>query len=361
MSCTEKVIIGPVFTNNTDWVPILTLEHNNYHRIKLNTGEIPLLEVERNLLYRYVQYRKQGQPLFMNFDSSELTYQGWFKTTYISDPFFIEDTDYEVRMVIEYRNGEEKVSNTVQFTNPIVLGEVIDSILVPVEFWPPCTGCDLPGLTFTDSSIYVISQDYDILYRIDRNTRISTLLLSDFRPNHSRYFYRYRDLLVIDNYIYLSVNTDYDEQNLEIKKFNLNTLEIDDSLKIRVPQGYERNYGRIFYLDETTLGVLWNLDSLMQIEIANSVSGEIINSYPVFDMIIDPYYDRIIYDGTNYWIAFYKEFDNRIVKFDPSLGTISNIHRNPVYQSSNLAWDGENFWVHDKESYSIVKLELEGL
>jgi len=70
--CTEKVGIEPEFNDNTDWVPQITVEYNNYRRVRLYFGESPPLEYRRNLASLFLQFRIVGETRFRRIATIDL-------------------------------------------------------------------------------------------------------------------------------------------------------------------------------------------------------------------------------------------------------------------------------------------------
>ena len=128
--CTEKVGIEPEFNDNTDWAPQITVEYNNYGRVRLYFGESPPLEYRRNLASLFLQFRIVGETRFRRIATLDL--ERGLRSFYISDPVLPEGIEYEARLAVQYRNGVERVSNIAPFLMPVVKGEILESIAMPV-------------------------------------------------------------------------------------------------------------------------------------------------------------------------------------------------------------------------------------
>ncbi|NIR69614.1 hypothetical protein GWN28_27895 [candidate division KSB1 bacterium] len=181
----------------------------------MSFGELRVLEVERNLFRILVPFRTAGEAEFTTFDTLELEFRR-FLLPYLSEPVLEENVEYECRVVVQYRNHVEQVSNTVRFVTPVVKGQILDSI--------GCTGCR-SIFDFTETSIFVLTYN-DELFRIDRNTLESTQLLSGFRPLGSVLFL---DMAVHGDTAMFTENT---ESEMTVVRVNLQTLEVDKSLKV---------------------------------------------------------------------------------------------------------------------------------
>ena len=358
MSCTEKVSIEPEFSDKTDWVPLLAIEHNNYRRVELNLGELPRLEVERNLSRILVQFRTVGEAEFKNFDTLDLEFRRFLMPIYLSEPVLQENFEYECRLVVEYRNGVEQVSNTVRFVTPVVKGQILDSIAIPPQTFG-CFGCSPEGFGFTETWLFVLKHT-DELIRIHLNTLESTQLLSGFRPFDPRISGSYLGMAVYGDTAIFAENTRSEPDKMTVVRLNLQTLQVDKSLRVPFPKAGPFVYGRIVHYDGSDIYVLWNLEGEQQIEKIDVATGQVVESYPAFEELVG-FFDELIFDGTDFWISINREFDNRIARFDPNGAIVSPVHRNPVFRSFDLAWDGDSFWVFDDEIDSIVKLKLEGL
>ncbi len=365
VSCTEKVGIEPGFSDITDWAPDMTVEHNNYRRVELHFSELPQLEVERNLYRLFVQFRKPSETEFRSLDSLDLEFRRWLTSRYLTEPVLQENTEYECRVLVQYRNGVEQVSNTVRLVTPVVKGQIVDSIAYPPPF--ECSHCSPVAFGFSETSILVLSSR-DELIRSDRSTLEATRLLSDFVPS-DKYSAYFRGITVYADTAILAENSASEPGKMTVVRVNLATLEIDKSLKIPFPVEQDIVYGQIIHYDGAEIYVLWNIisaansedgPSQQQIARLNAVTGEAVEVFPAFDAQVD-HDDVLIFDGADFRIAINDDFDNRIAGFDPNGGIVPPVHRNPVFRSRQVAWDGDNFWVFDYQIASFVKLKLEGL
>ncbi len=359
MSCTEKVSIEPEFSDKTDWVPLLAIEHNNYRRVELNLGELPRLEVERNLSRILVQFRTVGEAEFKNFDTQDLEFRRFLMPIYLSEPVLQENFEYECRLVVEYRNGVEQVSNTVRFVTPVVKGQILDSIAIPPQTFG-CFGCSPEGFGFTETWLFVLKHT-DELIRIHLNTLESTQLLSGFRPFDPRISGSYLGMAVYGDTAIFAENTRSEPDKMTVVRVNLQTLAINKSLKLSIPQVAENFYhGRIVHYDGSDIYVLWSFEGHQQIEKFDVVEGGVVASYPRFETL---FYsdDKMFFDGTSFWVGINRFFDNRIVGFDLNSALVAPVHRNPLFNPGGLGWDGDSFWVYDHQTRSLVKLRLEGL
>lgn len=351
MSCTEQVGIEPEFNDNTDWAPQITVEYNNYRRVQFNFGDWPPLEYERNLASLFLQFRIVGETRFRRIATFDLP-AGGFRSFYRSDPVIPEGIEYEARLAVQYRNGVEQVSNIVPFLMPVVKGKILESIALPPQTYE---------FGFYKTSLLVLSYNYE-LFHIDLNTLETTQLLSDFRPVNPLYSSYFDDIAVYGDTAIFAENRWDEPDKMTVVRVNLLTLEIDKSQKLPIPKASENSYysGSIFHYDGSDIYVLWSFEGQQQIEKFDTVTGEMVASYPTFETL---FYgeDKIVFDGTSFWIGINRYFDNRIVGFDLNGAIVAPVHRNPLFSSGGLAWDGDSFWVYNRETGSLVKLKLEGL
>ena len=350
MSCTEQVGIEPEFNDNTDWAPQITVEYNNYRRVQFDFGEWPPLEYERNLASLFLQFRIVGETRFRRIATFDLP-AGGFRSFYRSDPVLPEGIEYEARLAVQYRNGVEQVSNIARFFMPVVKGEILESVVIPVA---------LQDFVFYKTSLLALSYN-DELIQIDLNSLETTQLLSEFRPFYSQFSSYFNDITAHGETAIFAENRWDEPDKMTIVRVNLQTLAINKSLKLSIPQTAENFYsGRIVHYDGSDIYVMWFSDSQQQIEKFDAVGGGVVASYPMFETLFYGV-DKIDFDGTSFWVGINRPFDNRIVGFDLNSALITTVHRNPLFRPHGIAWDGDSFWVYNVETNSLVKLRLEGL
>ena len=350
MSCTEKVSIEPEFNDNTDWAPQITVEYNNYGRVYLDFGEWPPLEYQRNLASLFLQFRIVGETRFRRIATFDLP-TGGFRSFYRSDPVIPEGIEYEARLAVQYRNGVEQVSNIARFFMPVVKGEILESVAIPVA---------LRDFVFYKTSLLALSYN-DELIQIDLNTLETTQLLSEFRPFYSQFSPYFDDITVNGETAIFAENRWDEPDKITVIRVNLQTLAINKSLKLSIPQAAENfHYGRIVHYDGSDIYVLWSFEGHQQIEKFDAAEGGVVASYPRFETLFYSN-DKMFFDGTSFWVGINRFFDNRIVGFDLNSALVAPVHRNPLFSPGGLGWDGDSFWVYDHQTRSLVKLRLEGL
>lgn len=120
VACTEKVSIEPVYTGDTDWKPTISLTGNNYQRVGLSFEQPPRLELERNLVRYIFEVQRIGSPNFVPIDTINLIhrFRGFIPSSYVTPAILEQNTDYAIRMVVQYREGIEQRSYEKYFLTP---------------------------------------------------------------------------------------------------------------------------------------------------------------------------------------------------------------------------------------------------
>ena len=201
-SCIENIPIKPIYTGDTDWVPEISLSGNGYKRFLITWGENDLIpvKVERNI----------EKLCFELSDNNGLNYQcidsvlgvNTVPYRFESGDILAEGSQYSIRIRVKYRDGSEKISNTISFTAEQIPGEIIKRIYINVDstFYPPGIRHPDTASAYHPTDLH-FDNGYIYAHQETHITRIDTLsgevaLITDQLYN---YAYSYYDNVVVKN------------------------------------------------------------------------------------------------------------------------------------------------------------------
>jgi hypothetical protein len=361
-ACTEKIPIAPEYTGDTDWVPTLQLAGNNYGRIGVTFEHPPRLELERNIERYIYELRKKSDPAYTTFDSLEVSflYRGFLPDRYISPQILEENTGYSFRVVIKYRNGARQASVPIGFNTPILKSSVIERVsaaqISGAPFYPN-------ALAFWNDSLYIVHED-SLIY-LDTENGNATVLARNFQPvEDDRFCNCYQNLPIHNGIVVLTENLREDNDPIILRFYNLSTRQFEKSFVIPKPFP-EPSLGKAFHYDGQFVYIMWFDERLARVAKLDAVTGNEVERFSSITNVSFAFNEMLVV-GNDLWLAadydttFYK-FDNRILKIDLRTSNIVETMRNPIFDTSGLAWDGAHFWTYDHESNAFVKLELEGI
>lgn len=360
--CTEKLPVDPVYTDDTDWIPSITLTNNGYQRVELTIERPPRKELLRNILSYTLQVRPGQSGEYVDIDTlrgdaipPSYVYPGpyYYPYYYRSGPILDYGTNYAARIAVHYRSGIAPSSNEIAFTTPLERGRVLKRLPMPSKVPYDTYGFN-EFLAFHKGSLLILRDEQ--LFRIDTATGQPTLLKSSFVPPADDPNKTFRTLTVIGDTAYTFF---YSMDHFMLVSLDLNSLQVDSSLSVShsgwyltdlIAQGFD-------------LYSLWSSSSSarQQFAIIDRQSGQLLHVYPDVPGRLPVLSGEISSDGTNLWFSSVSWYDNRIIRFDPSMLTFWEQHRNPIFSPTGLVWDSANFWVIDQATRTIAKLQLEGL
>lgn len=356
LGCTEKLPLDPIYTDDTDWTPMITLNYNNYHRIEYTIDRPPRKELLRNILYYRIQARSSGGSNFFTIDSvvgilpSYIYPQSSFYRT--SLPLLSYNTNYTLRAAVTYRAGVVRISNEIQFRTPVERGKALKQVLVPKKvpfdnYWFENV------LAFHKGKLLVLRDEQ--LFQVDTSSGNATLLKNNFLPPPDYPNRTFRSMAVCGDTV-IAFYTGRSSSTHTLVRLDLNTLAVDSSLVIASPEKHIvsiTGQGPLLYL-------LWLSNGREQVSVVNPRTGQTLQTFS--DGVLGfPYPYSICSDGSNLLAPVNSWFDNRIVRFDASSLTVLEQQHNPIFSPQSLTWDGKYFWTIDRESNAIVKLQLEGM
>jgi hypothetical protein len=143
---------------------------------------------------------------------------------------------------------------------------------------------------------------------------------------------------------------------MTIVRLDLNSLRVDSSLKIPVPASIPVT---ITGHGSNLLAASYPSEGKKRFIIIDPADGQILKEYPAFAASYW-YASEMASDGNNIWVSSRALFDNDTSPIDLSSGLRLKKHHNPIFQPESLTWDGANFWVIDRETRTLAKLQLEG-
>ncbi len=277
---------------------------------------------------------------------------------YYSKPVFNYNTQYVARTAIYYRTGNVRVSNEIQFTTPIERGKILKRIPAPLVI-PLNYFASRNSLVFWKDKLLVLANTQ--LFQVDTSNGKTTLLKTDFNPPVGNFPQTFQSITISGDTLfsfYDKPNVDWNNRVCTIVKLNLKTLAVDSTIKIPSPQKMLRS---IIGHNSNLYALWWSTEGLDQFSVINSQTGQTLQTLPGGILGNNYYPYELCSDGSNLWITKNSSFDNRIVKIDPLMLTISNEQYNPIFSPQSLAWDGKNFWTIDRDTQALVKLQLEGM
>jgi hypothetical protein len=363
--CTERMPLDPVQTDDSNWAPEISIYKNDYQRVELNVCRPPRKELLRNILFYTAHFRKPGSTQdqavdTLNGKAIEATYVYMgprpYDHLYRSPAVLDYGSDYAVRFVVHYGTGITRNQGELQFTTPPARGRIIRQLPIPGRY---STEYNEPYIRIAFHRGDLIVRRDEGLFKVDTASGQATLLKQGFHPATDRAYQQFQPLFVIGDTV-LTYSLDNSSRRLTLMSLDLNTLQVDTSIKITAPG----------YFLACTIGPESNLYALCINQTGNPIivvyrrTGQLVQTPSVVPPLfaLDPSSGAsLIFDGRWFCYSSWGEFDNRIARYDPSTFAIAEQHHNPVFAPFDLAWDGANFWTVDTETWTIVKLELSGL
>jgi hypothetical protein len=355
--CNEKLPFQPTFTDDTDWIPSIVLSHNDYQRIQIGIEEPTRKELLRNIVSYAVQIRTSGAAEYVSSDTIKGTVippryifeqpVGWYP--YDSRPVLEYGTSYSVRLSINYRTGSSRFSNEIAFTSPPERGKVLRRISIPAN-------------VYVDFGTFLLFHNGDLMIimgsnitKMDTATGQAVLLKNDFHAPYDTPLPWFQSITVCgDTLLTFYANQAFAQYTLV--SLNLQTLQVDSSTKVSVPG---KHLEGLVYRG-TDVYSLWSSNGREEFVVLDRGTGQPLQTLPEFSSVFPPP-TTFASDGSSLWFSSIGDYDNRVIRFDPSDAAFIEQQRNPVFQPQGLTWDGNHFWVIDLESRTLVKLELQGL
>ena len=168
----------------------------------------------------------------------------------------------------------------------------------------------------------------------------------------------WESMAVLKNLIVLCSNDSYPEQII-LAFYHKGLNKIDYMLPVPEPEGTD--WGHIVDSVDEILHVVWLGDYGMRIDEIDRRSGDIRQTYTIEDSDFSDMYYRFVHDGSGFWAAGGRSFDHRIARIQTGEPIQIEEHRNPIFATQGLAWDGFHCWVFDHETRCFCNLELDGL
>lgn len=359
-SCTEKLPLDPIYTDDTGWVPSISLFKNDYQRVQIDIEGPPRKELLRNILYYKVEAKEKTSQEFITIDSLSGTFNipAYLRDNiyfyYQSKPVFKYQTEYSLRFALSYRGEKVVRNNEIQFVTPIERSKILHTLPAPRQTYPYFY---YRGNYVTFSNGKIIALSGSQILGIDTSSGQATLLKDNFY-SQGPYF---MGLTSCGDTVFITKNDDdySSPRKYTILRLYLNTLAVDTLVKLEVPNKIllkVLSHGSMLYL-------LWELPNVrQQLSVLDPRTGQTVYTFP--DVLSPPtgtlYSSTLCSDGVNFWTATNAPFDNKILQVDSSLISLKEYH-NPVFSPDGLIWDGAYFWTIDRDTQTIVKLQLEGL
>lgn len=365
IGCTEQIPFEAAVTGDTDWVPSITLAENNYNRFALWISRPSRKELLRNIAFYSVELQELPSPSFVRIDSLPHSYllpaylAPSFQGYYDSRTILKYNTEYKARLAVHYHDGMRRTSIEISFATPVERGKVLRRLNWPAG-QPPFGYLGFETVMgFGNSSLYLLH--YERLFRID-TTRGQVELLSNFfaPPSDDRNKW-FRSIALCGDTLFTFYPIYSQQLRYTLVRYFLQSNRVDSTMTIQLPVGGPGYFLQALTGGQSRLYSLWgNFSGRSTVVELDPATGNVLKIYPsIPDIIPYPYVFLMINESL--WSASNRRYDNRIIKYDPSTGTLLEQHRNPLFYSVGLAWDGANFWVIDAETQTLSKLQLEGL
>lgn len=349
--CVESEDITAVRTSRTDWVPEITVIGNNYHRFEITISPDPDKEIHRNLSRMIVELKKQTDFGFVSFDT--ISVLQYFQNNYVSPASLSENESYTVRISAEYWNGVVKKGNEVSFTTPVVKGKIVRTIAMPQTVSSGIFGSP-QDFDFSGGDLFMLQNDH--FSKIDTLTG-NYLVLSTSVADSLAYGHQYFERFNVYNDSLVLFRQDFSSSIKTVRCvfYSLTSLEKKRFVEIPFPDSSTAATS-MFY--DSTITIVWWYDSSYHriIKYSTRTMAAIDSSSLAPYTVTDP----IVING-ELWGSYRKSFDNRIRKVNFNKVGILEEHRNPVFRTLRLKWDGQNFWTFDYEASAFSKLQLNGL
>ncbi len=369
-ACVENLPVFPIQTDDSDWAPTVTLTQNGYRRIELRFTNPPRKELLRNLLSYEVQVRSTSSGDFTTIhwisgtriDPAYVYYGGYtaeaFAYSLATTAVLSDLTSYTVRVRTVYALGPAKLSNEISFTTPKFVGKILRQLPIPKRLDYE-TGEPFATLAFYKGDLIVRRQEQ--IFKVDTSSGQATLITRDFRlPLDSDFMDHYQPLAVAGDTLLAFHRPDSRHTGIAAMTLDLVTLQINRFPMTSLPgqvEGCVVGPGSLLY-------ALTYSDRGYKFLILDWREGRLLQTLPILPRKLDLniYGPGVLaFNGSGFWYSSVNSFDNRIWRIDLSTLEILEEHRNPVFAPWGLAWDGSHFWTVDKETWMIVKLQLEGL
>jgi hypothetical protein len=366
--CTEKLPVEPVYTDDTNWTPLIELAHNGYQRFEIYVSRPPRQELLRNLLFHTVEVRSGPSTDFVTVDTFNsamivpaYVYGGtypaaYYPFPYVSKPILSNDTSYTVRLKTFYRTGASMVSNGVSFVSSAERGNVIRRL--PMPQMQPYDYSSMDLIAFHGGELLVLRDQQ--LFGVDTSTAQATLIKDDFTPPTGAPDWLFRNLSASGDTVFTFYSDPWGQQ-FTLVSLDLNTLRVDSSLKVSMPG---KQLAAVIG-EGALLRTLWEASGLQQVIFLDRRNGQVVQTFPEVPIAVSVAYygtgSALAFDGASLWFSSVNAFDNRLLRCDAATLAIEEQHRNPIFAPQGLVWDGANFWVIDQETRTIAKLQLEGM
>ncbi len=356
--CTEKLPLSPVYSNESDWTPAISLYQSGYQRVEVLIDRPTRKELWRNISFLTLQARKSQLPGFNDIDTLKGTYAAptenynWNQLPiyFLSKPRLGFDADYAIRLSVRFGTGETHYSNELAVKMPPSIGKVLKRIQFQEGSYDPFR----VFLAFYQGSLLFL-QNTEII-QVDTGSGLRVSVKRDFRPPSDRSPLLLAFTVLADTaYSFYRETDDYSKSRLI--SLDLRTLHVDSSTTIATPG---KGLTTIMSHRGELYGFWWTSPGNQQAGIINPHTGEVLRWFsetPGFDGLLN----NLSSDGINLFYCRTADFDNRIVAVDPVTMNTVKENRNPIFSSICLTWDGANFWVVDSETQTFAKIKLEGM
>ena len=356
-SCTKQLPIEPMYSDDTNWTPYAYPERYGYNRVRLSFSLVPRQELLRNIDSYLIRITDVATDSAAVLDTMSGTSIGWGRTApysslwYTTPPFLREAREYAISITINYRQGISRTSSGGSFVMPLERSAILKQLPLPDS--SPDVQWYEDGLAFAGGKLFVLRGYDSHLYSIDTSSGQGVLLSTSFLANSNAI----HDLSATEKYLFSSLGS-YNV-GTEIVRYDLQTGMSDTA---SFPSNGWNSFGSCGISGDSVGALLLlygnNRMRFISVDISN---GDTLALFPESPppARMDPFY--MVAVDSSVWVSQRDDFDNRLMEYDRSTFSILSQQRNPVFQTSGLAWDGSNFWVIDKETQTICKIQLGGL
>jgi len=355
LSCNENIPIEPKYKKSRDWNTEIKLTHNNYNRIRLEIDSLPPVNIQRDILFLYLEAKNQEDNEFSVIDSFE-NQRGYYLDYFLSKPLFEKETEYEIRIRWDFIEGDDKVSNSIVFTANNFGGKILQE----VDFFE-CESCIdyLEKFYFYNNELYILGCSKE-LAKYNFDTEETIIINPEENYYYNEDFLDFGDVIV--------TRSQYNTESIGYHYFNPSTGSYDISGFVNYGDfDTQLNIGDIFSHDSSLFVYrYYRWQDSAQIVQVNPFTREIEREYDKFYHFDEFGWYSLDFtsDGENIWVSFDRDtidnFENKIVKFD--LETNKKIlpeYDIPIYYAMGLKWDGSHFWTTSYQEHKFMKFKLE--
>lgn len=352
-SCSDTSTSTTEGTFDDQWTPEIQLLGTGYERfrLQLNTHHENVLPYIDKLIVRAIYLPDSTMAFFDVLSGEELFYSNQYTPP---GPVLSENTEYEISVTVQFLNGSEKNSNTINVLIPPNRGSITSSLKIP-DYWQQG---GLTHLSLQDSLICRLYRDEVFIYNMgsgsialdetdfgDLPYRFGGVeLVGEMEGDFIIYARGGSGILTINRFLAYNPTTGTSTQLYDIPDTTFSSFVAINSEYLLSITARSSDNGRE-----------------MKFTLYNSQTGDIARVSPYQLMENGVYEHAITLIGDKVWMLQQASFNNRLKHFDPESGTVLADYHVPVYAPSYLVFDDNHFWTLDQNfnsSYSTFLIRF---